>query len=143
MGGTFRFFSALSNLYHFYHDGLYSARKYVGECVTFIYRFGSLSSEQFSNGITIISLYLNPLPGSQAPPIEHSIFLNCLGPSYLQLHRLRRSIPNKHERFPIFNKMILGTNFYEPTKVALSLHLTPDFLPEVEYPRKLNVLRHR
>ena len=72
MGGTSRFFSALSNLYHFY--GLYSARKYVGECVTFIYRFGSLSSEQFSNGITIISLYLNPLPGSQAPPIEHSIF---------------------------------------------------------------------
>lgn len=49
--------SALSNLYHFYH--LYSARKYV---------------EQFSNGITIISLYLNPLPDSQAPPIEHSIF---------------------------------------------------------------------
>ena len=30
--------------------------------------------EQFSNGITIISLYLNPLPGANAPPIEHSIF---------------------------------------------------------------------
>ena len=30
--------------------------------------------EQFSNGITIISLYLNPLPNSSAPPIEHSIF---------------------------------------------------------------------
>ncbi|KAK7464787.1 NAD-dependent glutamate dehydrogenase [Stygiomarasmius scandens] len=57
MGGTSRFFSALSNLYHFY--SLYSARKYV---------------EQFSNGITIISLYLNPLPGTNAPPIEHSIF---------------------------------------------------------------------
>ncbi len=28
MGGTSRFFSALSNLYHFY--SLYSARKYVG-----------------------------------------------------------------------------------------------------------------
>lgn len=52
-------FSALSNLYHFY--SLYSARKYV---------------EQFKNGITIISLYLNPLPagGTNAPPIEHSIF---------------------------------------------------------------------
>jgi hypothetical protein len=35
-----------------------------------IYEF----SEQFSNGITIISLYLNPLPGSTAPPIESSIF---------------------------------------------------------------------
>ena len=32
------------------------------------------SPEQFSNGITIISLYLNPLPNSNAPPIEHSIF---------------------------------------------------------------------
>jgi glutamate dehydrogenase len=30
--------------------------------------------EQFSNGITIISLYLNPLPNSDAPPIETSIF---------------------------------------------------------------------
>lgn len=57
MGGTKQFFSALSDLYHFY--GLYSARKYV---------------EQFSNGITIISMYLNPVPNSQAPPIEHSIY---------------------------------------------------------------------
>ena len=32
------------------------------------------SLEQFSNGITIISLYLNPLPNSHAAPIEHSIF---------------------------------------------------------------------
>ena len=37
MGGTKQFFSALSDLYHFY--GLYSARKYV---------------EQFANGVTII-----------------------------------------------------------------------------------------
>ena len=35
-----------------------------------------LFTEQFSNGITIISLYLNPMPSSAAPgapPIEHSI----------------------------------------------------------------------
>ena len=30
--------------------------------------------EQFSNGITIISIYLNPLPNTNAPPIENSIF---------------------------------------------------------------------
>jgi glutamate dehydrogenase len=30
--------------------------------------------EQFSNGITIISLYLNPMPNSTGAPIEHSIF---------------------------------------------------------------------
>ncbi|KIY69289.1 NADH-dependent glutamate dehydrogenase [Cylindrobasidium torrendii FP15055 ss-10] len=252
MGGTARFLSALSNLYHFY--SLYSTRKYV---------------EQFSNGITIISLYLNPLPTGNAPPIEHSIFqvmkeasllyclpdnpffqpqapgshavqeatyayggwifaqhfCNRLGPSYLQLKnvlnendpvhaevlndikrrfreetftresieqtihnhpdliqllyvhfatihypaadasrlmptlsyqrlqttdtmsdvelhdRLRRTVTNKHElqvleSFLIFNKAVLKTNFYQPTKVALSFRLAPDFLPDVEYPKK-------
>lgn len=253
MGGTSRFFSALSNLYHFY--SLYSARKYV---------------EQFSNGVTIISLYLNPLPNTNAPPIEHSIFqvmkeasllfclpdnpyflpkspgshavqeatyaycgwifaqhfCNRLGPAYLQLKnvlnendvahaevlndikrrfreetftresiaqvihahpdlirllyvnfamthyppsddasklmptlsyqrlqtvqplsdaelydKIRRTVPNKHElqvleSFLIFNKHVLKTNFYQPTKVALSFRLAPDFLPEVEYPKQ-------
>ena len=57
MGTTSNFFSALSDLYHFY--GLYSSRKYV---------------EQFSNDISIISIYLKPVPNSQAPPIELSIF---------------------------------------------------------------------
>ncbi|KAG8907902.1 NAD-dependent glutamate dehydrogenase [Tulasnella sp. 403] len=265
MGGTKNFFSALSDLYHFY--GLYSARKYV---------------EQFANGVTIISLYLNPLPNSNAPPIEHSIyqimkeasllyclpenpffrsqptgadpsvenpggglghavqeatyayagwifaqhFCNRLGSAYLQLKnvldendathaevlnniktrfreetftrqsiqdvifahpeliralyvnfamvhypaseqasrqlmptlsyqrlttvqplsdqelltKLRKTVPNKHElavleSFLIFNKAILKTNFYQPTKVALSFRLKADFLPLVEYPR--------
>ncbi|KAE9390235.1 NAD(P)-binding protein [Gymnopus androsaceus JB14] len=202
---------------------LYSARKYV---------------EQFS-GITIISLYLNPVPNSNAPPIEHSIFqvmkeasrlfclpdlpkapdcgwifaqhfCNRLGPAYLQLKNVldendpghaevfnnikrrfreetftRESVeqvihthselirlfhvnfamihypPSDHatklmptlsyqrlqtiqplsdeelydkirrilKSFLIFNKHILKTNFYQPTKVAL-------VLPEVEYPKK-------
>jgi glutamate dehydrogenase len=252
MGGTSRFFSALSNLYHYYQ--LYSARKYV---------------EQFSNGVTIISLYLNPMPNSTAAPIESSIFqvmkeasllfclpdnpfflnpessnhavqeatyaycgwvfaqhfCNRLGPAYLHLRnildesnplheevlddikrrfreetftresiakvihahselihllyvnfamvhypivddeslkptlsyqrlqttqpltdeelydKIRRSVPNKQdlqvlESFLIFNKHVLKTNFYQPTKVALSFRLAPDFLPEVEYPKK-------
>jgi glutamate dehydrogenase len=251
MGGTTHFFSALSNLYHFY--SLYSARKYV---------------EQFSNGVTIISIYLNPLPNSKAPPIENSIFqvmkevsllyclpdnrffapnqsqhavqdaayayagwvfaqhfCNRLGPSYLALKnvldetnpthaevlndikrrfreetftresianvihanpelirmlyvnfamvhypvdeaqrlmptlsyqrlqteqplsdrelydRIRRTVSSKQdvqvlESFLIFNKHVLKTNFYQPTKAALSFRLAPDFLPEVEYPNK-------
>ncbi|GAA6024717.1 hypothetical protein JCM11491_005166 [Sporobolomyces phaffii] len=52
-GGTRSFFSALSDLYHSY--GFYSTRKYV---------------ENFKNGVTIISLYLNPLRGE---PSEASI----------------------------------------------------------------------
>ncbi|KAJ7904791.1 NAD-specific glutamate dehydrogenase [Mycena leptocephala] len=229
--GTRHFFSALSNLYHFY---------------------------AFQQWVTIISLYLNPLPGAEvsgAPPIEHAIyqvkkeasllfclpdnpfflpkapgshavqeatyavhcgwifaqhFTNRLGSAYLSLRnvlndadpahaevlndikrrfreetftresiantilahpelirlstmpqtlsyqrlqaaaplsdgeladRLRRAVPNKHElqvleAFLVFNKHILKTNFYQPTKVALSFRLAPDFLPEVEYPRK-------
>ncbi|KAF9778587.1 NADH-dependent glutamate dehydrogenase [Thelephora terrestris] len=250
-GGTSKFFSALSNLYHFY--SLYSARKYV---------------EQFSNGITIISLYLNPLPNvKDAPPIENSIhqimkeasllyclpdnsfftpgnghavqeatyaycgwifaqhFCNRLGTSYLALknlldesnpnhaevlndikrrfreetftreyieqilqahpelirllyvnfamsqypesesaqlmptlsyqrlqtfqplsdkdlyEKIRKTVSNKHElqvleALLIFNKNVLRTNFYQPTKVALSFRLSPAFLPEVEYPQK-------
>ena len=60
---------------HFYL--LFSARKYVGAV-----RFPAPPSdlpltpiaEQFSNGITILSIYLNPLPNSKAPSIENSIF---------------------------------------------------------------------
>jgi len=54
---TQSFVSAMSDLYHFYD--LYSTRKYV---------------ENFSNGITIFCLYLNQVPGSKGPPIEHTIF---------------------------------------------------------------------
>lgn len=56
------FFSSMSDLYHYYE--LYSTRKYV---------------ENFSNGVTIMTLYLAPLPDgvsesvTRAPPIEHSI----------------------------------------------------------------------
>ncbi|OZJ03908.1 hypothetical protein BZG36_03289 [Bifiguratus adelaidae] len=55
-GSTQKFLSAMSDLYHYYD--LYSSRKYV---------------EQFSNGVTIMALYLNTLPGAKSPPIEHTI----------------------------------------------------------------------
>lgn len=56
MGGTRNFFSSLSKLYHYY--SLYSPRKYV---------------EHFSNGTTVICLYLKNAPNTKAPPIETSI----------------------------------------------------------------------
>ncbi|KAM0718013.1 hypothetical protein Q7P37_006345 [Cladosporium fusiforme] len=72
-------FSALSSLYHYY--GLTSSRKYV---------------EQFSNGITIISMYLAPAPtdSSKHPPIEASIhqvmkeisLLYCIPQNRFQAH---------------------------------------------------------
>ncbi|KAJ3083608.1 NAD-dependent glutamate dehydrogenase [Quaeritorhiza haematococci] len=57
MRSTQGFFSAMSDLYHFYD--LYSTRKYV---------------EQFSNGVTIACWYLNQIPNSKSPPIESSIY---------------------------------------------------------------------
>ncbi|RKP04338.1 hypothetical protein CXG81DRAFT_23112 [Caulochytrium protostelioides] len=252
---THGFFSAISDLYHFY--GLYSSRKYV---------------EQFSNGVTIMCLYLNAAPSTKAPPIEHSIFqiikeasliyclpttplqpffqrgelsvqetiygytawifaqhfLNRLGSEYIALQKILEPANTSHmevlskikkrmrtdtftrdyildvikmypelvkhcymnfamihyttptktsnivapslsyqrlqtlpmlseadllakikrttgnlqesqifEAFVTFNKHVLKTNFYQPTKVALSFRLNPAFLPAVEYPQPL------
>eukprot|EP00127_Corallochytrium_limacisporum_P005637 Clim_evm16s210 gene=Clim_evmTU16s210 len=36
-----------------------------------------------------------------------------------------------------FNQHILKTNFFQPTKIALSFRLDPSFLPPIEYPRKV------
>ncbi|KIO23889.1 hypothetical protein M407DRAFT_213963 [Tulasnella calospora MUT 4182] len=54
--------------------------------------------------------------------------------------KLRKSVPNKHElavleAFLEFNRHILKTNFYQPTKVALSFRLNPEFLHKMEYPK--------
>uniref|UniRef100_A0A8H7N4U9 Glutamate/phenylalanine/leucine/valine/L-tryptophan dehydrogenase C-terminal domain-containing protein n=1 Tax=Bionectria ochroleuca TaxID=29856 RepID=A0A8H7N4U9_BIOOC len=39
--------------------------------------------------------------------------------------------------FRVFNSAILKTNYFTPTKVALSFRLDPAFLPAVEYPKAL------
>ncbi|CZT14249.1 probable glutamate/leucine/phenylalanine/valine dehydrogenases [Ramularia collo-cygni] len=80
-GSALGMFAALSHLYHYY--GLTSSRKYV---------------EQFSNGITIMSIYLLPAPSvniaAKHPPIEASIhqimkevsLLYCIPQNQLQPH---------------------------------------------------------
>ncbi|KAG5440165.1 hypothetical protein PCANB_001734 [Pneumocystis canis] len=78
-GTTQSYFSALTNLYHYY--GLTSTRKYV---------------EQFSNGVTVICIYLIPVLEKvpQYPPIEHSIhqivkeasLLYCIPQNRFQAH---------------------------------------------------------
>ncbi|QSZ35790.1 hypothetical protein DSL72_006912 [Monilinia vaccinii-corymbosi] len=55
---------------------------------------------------------------------------------------ISRTVSNEHEEmvmtaFRIFNNSLLKTNFYTPTKVALSFRLDPSFLPEIEYPQPL------
>ncbi|KAI9339375.1 Glutamate/Leucine/Phenylalanine/Valine dehydrogenase-domain-containing protein [Obelidium mucronatum] len=254
-GTTKSYFSALTDLYHFY--GLYSTKKFI---------------EQFSNGVIVLSIYLNRSEKAGLPPLEHSIqqvikeasllyclpttplqshfqagklsvqeavycyvgwifaqhFLNRLGSEYSTLqgilesydstnphsevlsslkkrlrsdtftsdyilevikhypeliklcyvgfavdHRvntsqdslgpslsyqrlqvtpvlseselldtIRKTVANNQEfmifeSYVTFNKHVLKTNFYQPTKIALSFRMNPKFLPELEYPQPL------
>ena len=55
---------------------------------------------------------------------------------------IAKSVANEHDQmvmtaFRVFNASVLKTNFYTPTKVALSFRLNPSFLPAVEYPQPL------
>ena len=55
---------------------------------------------------------------------------------------IAKTAVNEHDEmvmsaFRIFNGSIYKTNFFTPTKVALSFRLAPDFLPENEYPQRL------
>ncbi|KAK9423937.1 putative NAD-specific glutamate dehydrogenase [Seiridium unicorne] len=56
--------------------------------------------------------------------------------------KISRDVSNEHEEmvltaFRVFNTAILKTNYFTPTKVALSFRLDPSFLPEIEYPKRL------
>ncbi len=53
--------------------------------------------------------------------------------------RINKTVLNKYDAqillsFITFNNSILRTNFFTPTKVAISFRLDPSFLPESEYP---------
>lgn len=55
---------------------------------------------------------------------------------------ITREVSTEHEEmvmnaFRTFNSAILKTNYFTPTKVALSFRLDPSFLPVVEYPKRL------
>lgn len=55
---------------------------------------------------------------------------------------ISKTVANEHDEmvmtaFRVFNAGVLKTNFYTPTKVALSFRLNPNFLPDVEYPQPL------
>lgn len=58
------------------------------------------------------------------------------------LDKIKHSVSNSHEQivfesFLTFNKHVLKTNFYQPTKVAISFRMDPSFLPDTEYPTPL------
>jgi len=56
--------------------------------------------------------------------------------------KITRDVSNEHEEmvmtaFRVFNNAVLKTNYFTPTKVALSFRLDPSFLPAIEYPSPL------
>lgn len=56
--------------------------------------------------------------------------------------KIAKTVNNEHDEmvmtaFRVFNNAILKTNYFTPTKVALSFRLDPSFLPEAEYPKPL------
>ncbi|KAI9501271.1 Glutamate/Leucine/Phenylalanine/Valine dehydrogenase-domain-containing protein [Coemansia spiralis] len=57
------------------------------------------------------------------------------------LVKITRTATNDHDAMVMralldFNEHILKTNFFQPTKVALSFRMDPGFLPAIEYPAK-------
>ncbi|KAJ2009846.1 NAD-dependent glutamate dehydrogenase, partial [Coemansia thaxteri] len=57
------------------------------------------------------------------------------------LLKITRVTSNDHDAMVMralldFNEHVLKTNFYQPTKVALSFRMDPGFLPAIEYPTK-------
>ncbi|KAJ3063698.1 NAD-dependent glutamate dehydrogenase [Podochytrium sp. JEL0797] len=58
------------------------------------------------------------------------------------IETIRKTTANAHEAmifesFLTFNRHCLKTNFYQPTKIALSYRMNPSFLPDLEYPQPL------
>ncbi|KAI9596164.1 Glutamate/Leucine/Phenylalanine/Valine dehydrogenase-domain-containing protein [Syncephalis fuscata] len=86
--------------------------------------------------------YINPRERSLEPTLSYQRLQTDVPLSNGELlDKIRRTTSNSHEfmvfeSFLTFNKHVLKTNFYQPTKVAISFRLTPGFLPEIEYPTK-------
>jgi glutamate dehydrogenase len=87
------------------------------------------------------SVHLSVGPGFERRSIDPTPVVEVLSDSKLK-DRITKDVSNEHEEmvmtaFRIFNNHILKTNYFTPTKVALSFRLDPSFLPAIEYPKPL------
>lgn len=87
------------------------------------------------------SVHLSVGPGFERHVIAPTPAVEVLSDASLK-EKISREVANEHEEmvltaFRIFNTAILKTNYFTPTKVALSFRLDPSFLPEFEYPKPL------
>ncbi|KAH9253423.1 hypothetical protein BASA81_008620 [Batrachochytrium salamandrivorans] len=87
--------------------------------------------------------YINPAEEDLKPSLSYQRLQTIPVMSDAELlQTIKKTVQNNHEfmifeSYLTFNKHVLKTNFYQPTKVALSFRLDPAFLPSVEYPTKL------
>ncbi|KAJ9142037.1 NAD-specific glutamate dehydrogenase [Coniochaeta hoffmannii] len=87
------------------------------------------------------SVHLSVGPGFERASIAPTPATEVLSDAKLK-ERITKDVSNEHEEmvmtaFRIFNNHILKTNYFTPTKVALSFRLDPAFLPAIEYPKPL------
>lgn len=87
------------------------------------------------------SVHLSVGPGFERHSIAPTPAVEVLSDAKLK-DRITKDVSNEHEEmvmtaFRVFNNAILKTNYFTPTKVALSFRLDPSFLPEIEYPTRL------
>lgn len=87
------------------------------------------------------SVHLSVGPGFERAFIDPTPATEVLSDAKLK-ERITKDVFNEHEEmvmtaFRIFNNHILKTNYFTPTKVALSFRLDPAFLPAIEYPKPL------
>ncbi|OAA60511.1 NAD-specific glutamate dehydrogenase [Niveomyces insectorum RCEF 264] len=87
------------------------------------------------------SVHLAVGPGFERQSIAPTPTVEVLSDAGLK-SKITKEVSNEHEEmvmtaFRVFNNAVLKTNYFTPTKVALSFRLDPSFLPEFEYPRRL------
>lgn len=87
------------------------------------------------------SVHLSIRSDADRPSIAPTPAVEVLSDEVLK-DTISKTVSNEHEEmvltaFRVFNKAILKTNYFTPTKVALSFRLNPSFLPETEYPKPL------
>ena len=87
------------------------------------------------------SIHLSVGPGLEQHDVSPTPGVEVLSDAKLK-EKITRDTNNEHEEmvmtaFRIFNNAVLKTNYFTPTKVALSFRLDPSFLPDFEYPRPL------
>lgn len=92
--------------------------------------YASFASTHLSVGAGFDEHFIAPAPVTEV-----------LSDTKLQ-EKITKTVANEHDEmvmtaFRVFNKAILKTNWFTPTKVALSFRLDPSFLPAAEYPKPL------